>query len=68
MAKGMAHVETLYALKRRSDGGNVESQIEYRVAPSIDAVWRAVTEDKGLTESQLRSAGWRAIKVIVQEV
>jgi hypothetical protein len=65
--KGMSHVETLYALKRQARGP-VESQIEYRMAPLIGEVWQAVADDKGLSVPQLRSAGWRAIKVIVQEV
>lgn len=62
-----AHVETLYALKLKG-GGQTESRIEYRVAPSIAELWQAVSDDKGLTPADLRYAGWRAVKVVVQEV
>lgn len=63
----MSHAETLYALKRQARGP-VESRIEYRMAPTIGEIWEAVAEEKGVSVANLRAAGWRAIKVVVQEV
>lgn len=65
--KGMSHVETLYALKRQGRGP-VESEIVYRLGRSIQDVWTAVASERGIDAQALRVAGWRAIKVIVQEV
>jgi hypothetical protein len=65
------HVETLYALKKRGRG-LVPSTICRRLAESVAKVYAAVVREGQLGRNQsaqtLRAQGWRAVKVIVQEV
>lgn len=63
----MAHVETMYVLKRKGRG-NRQSQIEHRLFPSIHEAWRVMEDEKGIDRQSLRVGGWEPVKVVVQEV